>query len=86
MAIASAHITCDICKRPKELTNHWQVAITKPGLEGVLFLPAEAVESPRHADFVYEDICGQECCHKRLSRWLDDLNAPSTVSNESEAA
>jgi hypothetical protein len=41
---------------------------------------------PRNPDFKYEDICGQECSHKRLSRWLDTLNSYLTAPVESVAA
>ena len=65
---------CDICERQKQEVNHWLVAIVSPRLEGIMFVPAEAVEEPRRSGFTYEDLCGQACAHKRLSRWLDDLN------------
>lgn len=78
--------TCDICGRAKAETNHWLVAIVKPGFEGIIFQPAEATEDPRNPEFVYEDICGQECGHKRLSRWLDELNAAFIQPEPSEGS
>jgi hypothetical protein len=76
---------CDICKRDKQETNHWLVAITCPGYEGILFVPVEATEF-RLEGYTYQDICGQGCMSKRLSRWLDDLNAPAPTTPKSEAA
>ena len=77
---------CDVCGRQKQETNHWLVAVTKAGFEGIIFQPAESVEEPRNPLFTYEDICGQECAHKRLSRCLDELNAVFSEPSESEAA
>jgi hypothetical protein len=76
-------VKCDICGLQKQETNHWLVAITRPGMEGLLFLPAEAAENPHIPGFTYEDICGEACLHKRLSRWLTDLNAPAPTTQES---
>ena len=78
-------VGCNQCKRQKQEVNHWLIAITMPGMEGILFLPAEAVELPKLEGFVYEDICGQACAHKRLSQYLDDLKTPSPITLESEA-
>lgn len=79
-------VVCNLCGRQKAETNHWLVAITRPDFEGILFLPAEAVESPRLPGYKYEDICGQQCSLKRHSRWLDELNTPAPATQESEAA
>lgn len=76
---------CDVCTREKLETNHWLVAIRRDGFEGLIFQPAETVEEPRKSSFIYEDICGQECAHKRLSRYLDELNAVFNATPESEA-
>jgi len=73
------HITCDICTCPKGETNHWQVAITREGFEGILFQPAEAVQDPRPSGYLYEDLCSQACCVKRLNRMLDDLKRSATT-------
>jgi hypothetical protein len=73
---------CSICAAPKLATNHWQVAITRPGFEGIIFQPEETIDSPKHPDFVYEELCGQNCCIKRLSRYLDDLKAAFTPETE----
>jgi hypothetical protein len=64
---------CNVCGAPKLDTNHWLVAIVKPGFEGILFQPVEATETPRNPEFEYEELCGHACAHKRLSRYLDDL-------------
>jgi hypothetical protein len=79
-------VACNVCGRQKQETNHWLVAIVRDGFEGILFQPAEACSDPRNPDFKYEDICGQECSHKRLSRWLDTLNSYLTAPVESVAA
>jgi hypothetical protein len=65
---------CKVCGAPKRDTNHWQMAITKPGFEGIIFQPIETVEEPRNPEFIYEELCGQGCSLKRHSRYLDDLN------------
>lgn len=76
-------VACDICGRRKQDTNHWLVAIVRPGYEGLIFQPAEATESPRNPLLVDEDLCGQTCAHTRFSRWMDDLKtAFSTQENE----
>jgi len=80
-------VQCDVCGNPKKETNHWLIALTRMDYEGIIFLPAEAVEEPRRDNVVYEDLCGQECAHKRLSAWLDDLkniDFPSTKKSEAE--
>jgi hypothetical protein len=79
-------VACNICGCHKKEPNHWLVIITTPGLAGILLMPADAVQQPRNEAFDYEDLCGQHCLHKRLSRWLDDLNAPAPTTQESEAA
>ncbi len=82
-------IKCDECGLEKRETNHWLVAITRPGFEGILFQPAEATESPRNPLFTYKDLCGQGCAHTRLGRYLDDLKAlfmSTQDSHESEVA
>jgi endogenous inhibitor of DNA gyrase (YacG/DUF329 family) len=66
-------VKCDICERLKLETNHWVVAILRPHLEGILFLPADAAEEPRREAYVYEDLCSQACANARFSRWLGDL-------------
>ena len=66
---------CKICQRLKEETNHWFVAVTVPDLEGVIYLPAEAAQTPRVPGLTYEDLCGQACSLKHHSRKLDDWAA-----------
>jgi hypothetical protein len=80
-----SHIVCDVCGLPKGATNHWLVAIVRPGYEGILIQPAEASTSPRDPDFKYSDICGQQCAHKQLSRWFDESTG-TALNTESEAA
>ena len=79
-------VICDVCTRQKQETNHWLVAIVRPFYEGIIFEPADAVEDPHRDDVIYEDICGQECAHKRLSVWLDELNAVFQPVEESVTA
>jgi hypothetical protein len=78
-------VVCDICGRQKAEVNHWLVAITRPSFEGILIQPVEATETPRNPVFTYEDLCGQQCCHKRISRYLDDLNSLFNSTQETEA-
>jgi hypothetical protein len=75
-------VACDICGQQKQETNHWIVAVSslENQCEGVAFLPAEAVPTPRPHDMQYEDLCGEACAHKRLSRWLDVLKTKSSTT------
>jgi hypothetical protein len=82
----TAAVICDVCKRQKQEVNHWLVAIVRPLYEGIIFEPADAVEEPRRDNVIYEDICGQECAHKRLSTWLDELNEAFQPAEESVTA
>jgi hypothetical protein len=88
MAISSTHITCDVCGRPKGDTNHWFKAISaldtsNPANIGIAFGPSTASISDPEG-LVIEDICGDACAHKRLSRWIASLNHPSPNPEESE--
>ena len=72
---------CDICGRAKQETNHWFVAITDTALmdvsdTAIIFDEAEAADDRGRIGHT-EDICGQECLHKRLNQWLDGLQAAS---------
>jgi len=73
---------CAVCGHFKYEVNHWLVAVSRPGYEGILIQPVEATESPRAENFIYEDLCGQACAHTRLSRCLDDLKAAFTSETE----
>jgi hypothetical protein len=64
---------CKNCGAPKLETNHWQMAITRPGFEGVIYQPIETVEEPRNPEFLYEELCGDTCSLKHHQRYLDDL-------------
>jgi len=66
-------VACNICLRTKQEVNHWIVAIVRPGMEGIMFLPADAASEPRVEGYQYEDLCGQACAHTRFSQWLADL-------------
>ena len=73
--IVPEQVKCDICGREKGATNHWIVArVSESGPAGIAFLPIDdpvaRQDVPRVAA---EDICGQECAHKRLSQWLETL-------------
>jgi hypothetical protein len=72
-------IQCDVCMRQKQETNHWLVAVVRLGTEGILFLPAEDVET-RETNCEYDDLCGEGCALKRLSRWLSELKAASSTT------
>ena len=72
-------ITCDVCGRQKQETNHWFVAIHDSHDEamGICFGPHDDEEySPSS---VVEHICGQACAHTRLSQFLDSLTATLNV-------
>jgi len=77
-------IKCDLCKREKQLTNHWLVVIEHPGFEGLLFVPAESAGEPIEG-YTYKDLCGDACAHKYLSGWLEDLkNVTYPTKGESQ--
>lgn len=80
---------CNVCGQQKTENHHWFIAIRHPDLDGVMYLPADAVELPRRPEFIYEDLCGQACSLKHHERWLDKLKtpaAPAITTPESEAA
>ena len=72
---------CDVCGRQKQVANHWFIAVIDPaqkatGNVGIAFGPASAViDNPQL--FVVEDICGQQCAHKRLDRWFESQTVTS---------
>ncbi len=70
-----ATVQCNVCGRQKQETNHWLVAIVVPTFEGIVFEPAETFTSRQNPALQFEDICGHACAHKRLSQWLETLNA-----------
>ena len=74
--------SCDVCSTHKKETNHWLVSITRPGFEGIIFQPAEAVELPRNPLFIYENLCGAKCSLIRLDRYMDELRAIFTTLDE----
>jgi len=67
-------IVCDVCNAQKQETNHWFKVIEKPLMNRIEFYAPDAEASE---NFEHEDICGQECLHKRLSQWLESETAPS---------
>ena len=75
---------CNVCLAPKLKTNHWQIAITRPELEGVIYQPIESVEEPRNPLFTYEEICGDVCSLKHHQRYLDELRNRFKAMENSE--
>jgi hypothetical protein len=73
---------CKVCGAPKKSVNHWQVAITEPGVEGITFRPIEFIDEPRNPLFIYEELCSQSCSLKRHNRYLDELKAALTKETE----
>jgi hypothetical protein len=72
-------IQCEICGRQKQETNHWLVAITGAGFaNAIVFVPAESA-GERESRYKYDDLCGEGCALKRLSRWLSELKAASST-------
>lgn len=63
---------CDVCGEQKSGKGQWFIAITSPGWKAITFYPAEMLEREQWMAVKYEDICGQACCHTRLSQWLDE--------------
>ena len=72
-------VTCDVCGRQKQETNHWLVAITDPGFaSGIVFVAADSL-AERESRYAYDDLCGEGCALKRLSRWLSELKAANST-------
>jgi endogenous inhibitor of DNA gyrase (YacG/DUF329 family) len=76
-------VKCDECGTLKLETNHWLVSVTRPGFEGIIFQPAEACDSPRNPELLYQNHCGERCAHIRLSRYLEELKALFATTQES---
>ena len=64
---------CDICERPRGYANHWH-AYSKTALAtGQLKIYAWTREGA-----VYDgSLCGEECAHKLLGRYLSGEASPS---------
>jgi hypothetical protein len=69
---------CDVCLRQKQETNHWFVVALDKTTGVLMFAPAGSGAGKPDGDLQFEDICGEECLHKRLSRWLENQTAPTT--------
>jgi len=85
---------CTVCGRYKGPTNNWFKALSvenpsPTGEDGIAFGPSTATVSDM-TGLKIEDICGVECLHKRLSRWIDAHQAliaatvPATQESETE--
>jgi hypothetical protein len=70
-------LECDVCGEQKSDKEQWFVAITTADM--ITFYPAGRWASDR---WKAEDICGQECCHRRLSQWLDEANRQRSLTEE----
>ena len=78
---------CDVCGLQKQQTNHWYFAITDRvgrNIEFGFFTPASVVHNPER--YIVEDICGQQCAHKRLDRWFESQTANPQPGKESVSA
>ena len=84
---------CAVCGVFKGPTNNWFKAVspklpTGTSLDGIAFGGSDALVTAADDDLKIEDICGVECLHKRLSRWIDAhqaliaANAPTTTESE----
>ena len=56
-------IICDVCGAVRGETNHWFSIYTYPATDGVLMIRQFATDRPEH-------VCGQQCAHALLDRWL----------------
>ena len=79
-------ITCDVCGQVKGESNHWFLVVSPehptPESHGIAFGASTAMFSDPEG-LILEDICGQACLHKRLSRWIE---TPVLTNQESEIA
>ncbi len=68
-------VKCDVCGKLKGETNHWlKVSPSVSRLDGGLMFSKDPDFQSGGLTQI-EDICGQECAHKRLSAWLESLNS-----------
>ena len=75
--IASS-VTCDVCGRQKQETNHWFLCFTMKGALGITFGAYNDRDLvPARRGLNIQDICGEACAHTRLSQFLDSLNPAS---------
>jgi len=60
--------SCDVCKKPKQGTNHWFAAYRENHMINVFFWTAVKAEKLRD----YKHLCGQECVLKAVNEWMHD--------------
>jgi hypothetical protein len=81
-------VTCDVCGRQKGPTNNWFKCITpkdrQPSEDGIAF-GLSCAEIDHDDGLLIEDICGRECAHKRLSRWMESVSITASHGAESES-
>lgn len=86
---------CAICGVYKGPTNNWYKAVAPKGpngtsLDGIAFGGSDVDVEADAEDLVITDICGVECLHKLLSRWIDAhqaliaATAPATKESETK--
>lgn len=61
-------VKCDVCGVVKQETNHWFLVFISSGMRGfdvrVLLGDINTYDNP------HEDVCGSECLHKLLDKWI----------------
>ena len=65
MAFAE-QVTCDICRKPKQQTNHWFMYQEDP-LMGILFAAWD-----EQSFKAFKHLCGQECLTQAVNRWMGE--------------
>lgn len=62
---------CNVCGRQKQETNHWFVVASDPRVPGGGIAFGTCLAFSDDPAVKLEDICGQECLHKRLNQWIN---------------
>jgi hypothetical protein len=75
-------LECDVCGEQKSDKEEWFVAIST--VDMIRFCPASEWANDRWVVRKPEDICGQDCCHRRLSQWLDEANRKRSANRGQE--
>lgn len=67
---------CDSCGREKKETNHWFV-LEENSTKFILSSFEDGLEGEGEGDLMF--LCGANCIHKKLERYMDQINKFGTV-------
>jgi hypothetical protein len=72
----SESVTCDVCGISKREVNHWLVM--SKNKRSFLVDCFQSVDKGN-------DICGEECAHKALSQWFQEVQDAKTAATQTDA-